>query len=241
MINAIIIDDDPDFVELLENFIKKANLPMHVIDVALNATDGYTSIRNNKPDVVFLDVEMPGKNGIDLAGDFPERDFEIVFTTSHDRYAVQAFKIEALDYLIKPIDIIALSKVVDRIMKVKNEKIFHVPVQSGMEINKLTIVSKQGIFFVEISKIIRCEADNVYTTIYLLDKKTVVSTKSLKDHESYLKPFGFIRVHKSHLVNVNSIIKYNRGEPGYLQMSDESVIPVSKSWREELHKRINIS
>ena len=105
---------------------------------------------------------------------------------------------------------------------------------------RMAVSSQDGIIFLDIKKIIRCEADNVYTTLFSEDKKKTTSSKPLKDYEEHLKSFGFIRVHKSHLINVNQIKKYNRGEPGYLLMNDESVIPVSKSGKDDLHKAINI-
>lgn len=238
-LKTIIIDDQPEFVEMLCDVIVSAQLPLQIVSKAGNANDGFMAIRKLHPDVVFLDVEMPGKSGIELAKEFTDRNFEIVFTTSHDKYAVQAFKTDAVDYLMKPVDVVELTKAVDRVIARRNEKLLQSKIGSP-EQKKITVSTMDGVLFVEIGKIMRLEADNVYTTIYTTDANKIVASKALKDFEDRLANSGFIRVHRSHLINLTFVKKLYKGDNAYLVMQDESVIPVSKSGRDELQKHFDV-
>ncbi|MEO8149624.1 MAG: LytTR family DNA-binding domain-containing protein [Bacteroidia bacterium] len=238
-LRAVIIDDQQHFIDMLIDLCKAANLQVEVVATANNATDGFLCIRKNEPDIVFLDVEMPGKSGLDLAKEIGNKNFDIIFTTSHDKYAVQAFKTDAIDYLLKPIDASELTKAIDRIITKRNEKILQTKVNSS-ENKKITVSTLDGVLFVEVNKLLRLEADNAYTTLHLDDATKVVASKSLKDFEDRLINSGFIRIHKSHLINVAFIKKFYKGDNAYLVMQDESIIPVSKTGRELLQNHAAI-
>ncbi|MBL7926137.1 MAG: response regulator transcription factor [Bacteroidia bacterium] len=235
ILKALIIDDQQHFIDMLIDTCKVAKLPVTVVATALNAHDGFIAIRNQKPDLVFLDVEMPGKTGLEMINEIKEKDFEIIVTTSHDKYALQAIKTQAIDYLLKPVDLIELSKAVDSVLSRKREKLMHTTVQHT-DYKKLTVSTSDGMLFIEIGKLVRLEADNVYTTIYCIDGSKVIASKPLKDFDERLQSYGFVRVHKSHLINMNCIKKFYRGENAYLVMSDEGIVPVSKTGRDTLQQ-----
>ena len=234
-LKAIIIDDQREFIDMLTALCHDAKLQVNIVETALNANEGFIAIRNMNPDLVFLDIEMPGKSGLDMVKEMGEIDFEIIFTTSHDKYAVEAFKTEAIDYLLKPVDIIELTKAVEKVIARRKEKIMYstVPVAGN---KKITISTSDGVLFLEVDKLTRFEADNVYTTIYCNDGTKIVASKPLKDFEDRLVNSGFIRIHKSHLVNVNYIKKFYKGDNAYLVMKDDSMVPVSKTGRDFLQQ-----
>lgn len=238
-LKSIIIDDQQEFIELLSEVIKSAALPVTIIATANNANDGFYAIRKLQPDVVFLDVEMPGKSGLELAKELTDRAFEIIFTTSHDKYAVQAFKTDAVDYLLKPVDAVELSKAIDRIIHKHKEKALQTKVAST-ENKKITVSTLDGVLFVEVNKLMHLEADNVYTTLHLDDASKIVASKSLKDFEDRLVNLGFIRIHKSHLINVAFIKKFYKGDNAYLVLTDDSIVPVSKAGRDLLQNHSDI-
>jgi len=232
-LKAVIIDDQQHFIDMLTELCRSANLPVKIMATALNANEGFMTIRNINPDLVFLDIEMPGKSGLDLMKEIGDKNFEVIFTTSHDKYAVEAFKTEALDYLLKPVDVFELTKAVDKVIARRKEKLMHATVHDTGN-KKITVSTSDGVLFLEVNKLTRFEADNVYTTIYCNDGSKIVASKPLKDFEDRLVNSGFIRIHKSHLINVNYIKKFYKGDNAYLVMSDDSTVPVSKTGREIL-------
>jgi len=238
-LSAIIIDDQQEFIELLSELIKSAELPLSIIAAADNANDGFLSVHKLHPDIVFLDVEMPGKSGLELAKELSDSPCEIIFTTSYDKYAVQAFKTDAIDYLLKPVDAVELTKAFDRVMNRRKEKTLHSKITTS-ENKKITVSTLDGVLFIEVNKLIRLEADNVYTTLHLQDASKIVASKSLKDFEDRLTNAGFIRVHKSHLINLAFIKKFYKGDNAYVVMQDESIVPVSRSGRELLQNHPGI-
>lgn len=239
MLTAIIIDDEEEFSGILRDQLARISHPVQVIEMCNNAESGFLSIKKHQPDIVFLDVEMPGKSGIDLAGDFPVRDFEIIFTTSHDKYAVRAFKIDAVDYLIKPIDVIELSNAIERVLERRSQKKLLKPVKLfARQSQKISLPSADSMIFIELEKIIYCEADNSYTTLFLDDNRSIVSTKPIKEIEEQLLKYGFFRVHKSFLVNLGFVVKYIKGNGGTVVMRNNKSIPVSRKAKEDLLKKL---
>ena len=235
LLRVIIIDDQQYFIDMLTELCRSANLQVKILSTALNANDGFIAIKNENPDLVFLDIEMPGKSGLEMIKEMGDRNFDVIFTTSHDKYAVEAFKTEAVDYLLKPVDVFELTKAVERVVARRKEKILHTTVPAPGN-KKITVSTSDGVLFLEVDKLARLEADNVYTTIYCNDGTKIVASKPLKDFEDRLENSGFLRVHKSHLVNVNFIKKLYKGDNAYLVMKDDSTVPVSKTGREILQQ-----
>lgn len=242
-IRTIIIDDEEGARESLNNILNRYFDDVEVVAKAPNIDEGEKAIHANSPDLVFLDIEMPFGNAFDLLERFEDFDFDIIFITAYDQYAIQAIKFSALDYLLKPIDPDDLKQALDRfrtrrdakkntsgeaynalIQNLSNEK--KVPTRVG-------IPESDGVRFVAIDQIVRCESDGNYTLIYLKDKTKILSSKTLGDYETMFVPNDFFRVHRSHLVNMPHIKKYVKGEGGYVIMSDDSEVEVARRKKNE--------
>jgi two-component system LytT family response regulator len=195
--------------------------------------------------MVFLDVEMPHMNGFEMLQALPSIDFELIFSTSYDQYALKAIRYSALDYLLKPVDVeelqAAVQKVITRRKKPLSEQLeillqkIHTP---STPVTRIAIPAMEGLQMIQVNSIIACEADGNYTIIHLKEKKRKVVSCTLKEMEELLEDHSFIRVHRCYLVNLNEVDRYIKGEGGYLLMSDGSSIDVSRSKKEILMKRL---
>ena len=244
MIRAIIVDDEPYCCEALATLLE--DIPdIEMISVCHNATDALAAIQKKSPDLVFLDVEMPKMNGFEMLEQLSSVDFEIIFTTSYDQYALKAIRFSAIDYLLKPIDREELKRAVE---KVKDR--FQIPVPQQLElllqkfkqpsnpVNKIALPTIEGLQMIPIETIVSCESDDNYSNIKLKNGKKLLVTRSLKEIEESLEQHSFIRVHRSYLVNLNEIEKYIKGEGGYLVMSDGTSIDVARNKKETLLKKL---
>lgn len=249
-INAIIIDDEERARNTLSSLLLSYCPEIKVLDTCSNVPDGVLAINKNKPDVVFLDIEMPDYNGFELLGFFREIDFDIIFVTAYSEYAIKAFEISAVDYILKPIDIDQLKNSVE---KLKQKKL-HSQMQEqiallkdsykGDDIRKIALSMSNGLTFVEIADIVLLEADGAYTTFYLKDGQKVLVSKKLKFYEDILSNRRFFfRTHRSYFVNVNFIKKYSRSENAIL-MDNEMSITISRDRKQEfeaLLKELRVS
>lgn len=244
MIRAIIIDDEPPSVRNLYSLLARYCPDVKFVSTCNSGEQGLQCIKENKPDLVFLDVEMPVLNGFDMLAQLTEVDFAVVFTTSYDEYALRAFKVNAVDYLLKPIDREDLVKAVEKVKRgvvqppfadqIKNLiQVIHSPEAMA---TKIALPSSEGLQFVSIETIISCESQDNYTKIILKGGTKITICVTLGDVEQMLPSLHFIRVHRSFLVNKNEIEKLIRKDGGYLIMSDGSSIPVSRYKKEELMK-----
>lgn len=244
MINAILIDDEVHCLETLSIMLTRYCKDVHIIEQCRSAKKGLYAINQHKPDLVFLDIEMPMMNGFELLEQLSEIPFAVVFTTSYDQYAIKAFRYSALDYLLKPID---PEELIAAVAKVSSKKTlpfaeqFDILLQQikhkGTGFEKIAVPTIEGFELIRADQIIRCEADDNYTHLYLKNKTKIVACRMLKEMEELLQEFQFfVRVHNSFLVNMNEVAKYIRGEGGYLLMSDGSTVSISKSRRESLLK-----
>jgi len=245
MLKAIIIDDEPYCCEILAAMLEADCPDVNVMSVCNNASDALAAIRQNSPDIVFLDVEMPKMNGFEMLEQLPAIIFHLIFTTSYDQYALKAIRFSAIDYLLKPIDRIELQKAVE---KVKQR--IQIPLPQQLEIlmqkirqpskpvNKIALPTMEGLQLIPIDTIISCESDDNYTSLLLKTRKKLLVTRSLKEMEEILEQHSFIRVHRFYLVNLNEIEKYIKGEGGYLVMSDGTTIDVARNKKEVLLKKL---
>lgn len=232
MLTAFLIDDDMAFQVHLKELLAKDHADVKITGTYSQPEDAVIALQQNPPDVVFLDVEMPGLTGVELLEHFPQRSFAVVFTTSHDKYALSAIKKEALDYLLKPVNRVELA---GALAKVKN----NIPVRkmaqgSVTQSPKIPLHSAEGITLVEVKQIVYCEADNNYTTLYLADNKKTVVTRGISDIETQLQPHGFFKPHKSYLVNLNHIARVMKTDGGFIVMNTGAEIPVARGRKEEL-------
>ena len=248
ILKAIIIDDEARSRKALQIALSDYCPSVQIADIVETAEKGIAAIIKQKPDIVFLDVQMPGMSGFDLLSHFPEIDFDIVFITAHDHYAIKAIRFSALDYLLKPIQIDELMAAVKKAEEKKNNRhtnwqyksLFENVRSSPNASGSIAVPTGDGLLFVKKHDIIRCEAEGNYVLIYQAGKEKMLITKTLGDIESMLDPKEFLRVHNSHLVNLAHIKKYVKGEGGYVIMSDNSTVDVSRRKKEDFMQMLNI-
>ncbi|MFT7072065.1 LytR/AlgR family response regulator transcription factor [Patiriisocius sp. Uisw_017] len=236
-LKAIIVEDEETSREILKNYVAKYCPNVILLGEADSVESALVLLRNSDPDLVFLDVEMPYGNAFDLLDKVGDRNFETVFVTAYNHYAIDALNAHAAFYLLKPISIDALIEAVDYVQEIKTkEKELQ---ESVLKSNfsqvqgKITIPLQHGFEVLEVKDILYCKADDNYTEIFIGEKKKLVS-KTLKYFEEILTSSGFARVHKSYLVNVNTITAYNKGKGGSVTLSNGKQIMVSPSRKKEL-------
>lgn len=245
MIQAVIIDDEAKSRETLSKMLTKYCPNAHVAGVADSVESGFDLIQKATPDLVFLDVEMPPYTGFDLLKQFDKIPFEVIFTTAFDKYALNAIKFCALDYLLKPIDIEELILAVDK-MRQRNssqnidERLVHLlkNVQSKSN-NKIAIPTQEGLEFINSNEIVHCEAQGSYTLLVLQDNNQILSSRTLKEFEGLLAAQGFYRIHHTHLINLDYIQKYHKGNGGYVVMQGGASISVSRRKKDDFLKTLN--
>jgi two-component system LytT family response regulator len=244
MIKAIIIDDEVHCVDTLSILLADYCPDVEIVDKCMSAKKGLEAIEKLNPSLVFLDIEMPVMNGFELLEQFKQIPFSVIFTTSYDQYAIKAIRFSALDYLLKPIDPKELISAIKKIQTQKNlpsaeqfEMLLKQMNHKGGSFSKIAIPTAEGFELVPADQVVRCEADDNYTYLFLKNKNKIIACRTLKEMEEQLQEFSFfIRVHHSYLVNLNEVTKYIRGEGGYLIMSDGSTVNVSRSRKEALMK-----
>jgi two-component system LytT family response regulator len=241
MIRSIIVDDE----KLSRNTLKKL-LELHCPEVEVvaeceNAASASLQVSLLKPELVFLDVAMPGKNGIDFLKELDEINFEVIFVTAHDKYILQAIRFAAVDYLSKPVEeqqlIIAVANAGKRILSKSRHQ--NVPAfLHNMQQNpqrqemQLCVPGMKGFQVIKISDIVYCEADNTYTNIYLQNNQKLMATRPLIDYETLLQDSSFVRIHKSWLINMKHLKEYQKGEGGVAIMSNGKQLDVSRRKKE---------
>lgn len=250
IINAIIIDDEERARNTLSSLLLNYCPEVSVLANCANVPDGVLAINKHKPDVVFLDIEMPDYNGFELLGFFREIDFDIIFVTAYSEYAIKAFEISAVDYILKPIDIDQLKNSVEKLKQKKLHSQMQEQIEllkesyKGDDIRKIALSMSNGLTFVEIADIILLEADGAYTTFYLKDGQKILVSKKLKFYEDILSNRSFFfRTHRSYFINVNFIKKYSRSENAILMDNDTS-ITISRDRKQEfeiLLKELRVS
>ncbi|WP_179344254.1 LytR/AlgR family response regulator transcription factor [Winogradskyella ursingii] len=237
-LNAILVEDEENSREILRNYLAKYCPNVNLLGEASNIDDALVLIRNNDLDVVFLDVEMPYGNAFDLLDKVGDVEFETIFVTAYNHYAIDALNAHASYYLMKPISIDELIKAVDYVTEIKQKEDAlqdHVLVPKTKSVNgKITIPQQSGFEVIDTSNIMYCKADDNYTEIHLNTNKKKLVSKTLKYIEESLKDGNFARVHKSYLVNVDEVVKYQKGKGGSVILSNGKEIMVSASKKSDL-------
>ena len=237
-LNTIIVEDEETSREILKNYLNKYCPNVNVLGEASNVDEALILIRNNDLDLVFLDVEMPYGNAFDLLDKVGDINFETIFVTAYNHYAIDALNAHASYYLMKPISIDELIKAVDYVTEIKTKEDAlqdQVLIPKTNNVNgKITIPQQDGFEVINTSDILYCKADDNYTEIYLNTNKKKLVSKTLKYFEDALNDTNFARVHKSYLVNVNEIVKYVKGKGGSVVLSNGKEIMVSASKKSEL-------
>jgi len=237
-LNAIIVEDEETSREILKNYLKKYCPSVNIVGEAANVEEALVLIRNSELDLVFLDVEMPYGNAFDLLDKVGDRNFETVFVTAYNHYAIEALNAHASYYLMKPIAIDDLIKAVDYITEIRTKENAlqdQVLIPKTNSVNgKITIPQLDGFEILETANILYCKADDNYTEIFLNNNKKKLVSKTLKYFEEALSNSSFARVHKSFLVNVNEVVKYRKGKGGSVVLSNGKEVMVSASRKAEL-------
>jgi two-component system, LytTR family, response regulator len=247
-IRAIVIDDEKRSRDTLSGLLMKyCQEDVDLVAEADGYVTGLVAIRHHKPDVVFLDIQMPDGSGFKLLEDLEEISFEVVFTTAYDQYAIKAIRYSALDYLLKPIVPAELRNAVAKVKQKKSDGTINKHIRVLLEnikdknsVSKRIILStSEGMHVIDIRDIIRCESDDYYTRFFIKERKPIMVSKTLKENEELLSEFGFIRPHKSHLVNVRYIKSYIKVDGGYILLQDGTTVPVSRRKKEKILEELS--
>lgn len=244
---AILVDDEPDGIRTLHKLLQLHCPEVQVVASCSNADIAKQQILQWEPDVVFLDIQMPGKTGIDLLTELSSKEFEIIFVTAHNEYMLQALQYSAADYLLKPVDEDRLMEAVQRVVlrlqtgkKAEHKSaLLHNLSQSGNPAEmRLCLPTLKGFIVLKLEEIIYCEAERSYTVFHLDGNKTVTVSKPLLEYDQILTDTSFLRIHKSFLINLHHVKEYHRGEGGMVIMSNNAEIEVSRRKKDQFLMKI---
>lgn len=241
MIRAVIVDDEPNNVENLSQLLERHCPRVTVAGAAYDSVYGRSLILDKRPDLVFLDISMPGQTGFDLLSSLPAPDFDVIFVTAFHEYGIQAIKFSALDYLLKPIDVTELRHAVDKALARRADRHQKAQLENLLELlkhqqqkqeHRIALPGARETRLVHPGRIVRCEASNNYTTFYLQDGEKYLVSKPIFEYEDMLRDYGFLRCHQSHLVNRSFIRSWIKEDGGYLLLEDNTAVPVSRQKRD---------
>lgn len=246
MTKIIIIDDETHCINVLENLIGKMQTGYKIIGVFSNPLKGLEFIKNNPPDLLFLDIEMPNLNGFGLLDQLLPLDFDVIFTTAYDQYAIKAFQYSAINYLLKPITEKSIVKALsewEKRRKQTSSKQWQLLQENIKNTNpdyaQIALPTGVGYQIVEIKNIMRCQSDSNYTHIFCKDQKRILISRTLKEIEELLSDHGFVRVHQSHLINPKFVKGILKQDGGSIIMSDDEEIPVSRQKAKQISDILN--
>ena len=248
-LTAIIVEDEYHSREALKNMVAEYCPQLELLDSASDVDGGISLLGKYRPDLVFLDIEMPNGSGFDFLSKAGSLDFEVIFTTAYKQYALKAIKFSAIDYLLKPIDINELQAAVEKAQQ-KRQKALH---NKNLEVlianlqnrhtgpHSITLSTSAGYEFIDVSDIIYCEASGTYTHFHIKNKKRLTVSKHLKEYENLLNDYDFMRVHQSFLINLGEVERYVRSGGGYIVMKTGEKINISTRRKEEFLLRMSQS
>lgn len=246
-IKTILIDDEARALTSLEKLLSTHCPEIEILGTCRDADEAVEMLQQVQPDLVFLDISMPGKDGFELLESLPGIPFEIIFVTAYNQYMLQAFQFSAVDYILKPVDHRLLVTAVDRAIRRIEQKsgtqhietlLHNIKIPDNSRKRKLCIPSLRGFQVLESQDILYCEANSNYTNIHLVNRPGILASKPLLEYETLLQDSGFVRVHKSFLVNLDHIKEYIKGEGGSLILSNGKEVEVSRRKKEELLRRM---
>ncbi len=244
MKKVLIIDDENRTRELIARMIDSFGFDVETIPEGENVQSGIAAIERHQPDIVFLDIQMPDGTGFDVIRSIEDKNFEVVFITAHEEFAIKAIKFSALDYLLKPVDTAELKAAMEKALAAVDEKTENSQfeaLQKNIQPNekrRLVLKTQESVHVVELDHIIRCEADRNYTSFFLVDNKKILVSKTLKEYETLLSAHNFLRVQQSHLINLDFVDRYDKKNGGAVVMKDGSEVPLSPAKREIFFRRL---
>jgi two-component system LytT family response regulator len=246
MKKAIIIDDENRTRDLIAKMVNSFGLDIEAIAAGESVQSGIEMIEKHQPDLVFLDIQMPDGTGFDLLKAIPDKKFDVIFITAHEEFAIKAIKFSALDYILKPVDPTELRSAVERALKSmesRNEEMVGSSQFDALQLNiqpqqkrRLVLKTQESVHVIDLDQIIRCEADRNYTSFHLAGNKKILVSKTLKDYETLLSSYNFLRVQQSHLINLDFVDRYDKISGGLVIMKDGSSVPLSPAKREIFFK-----
>jgi two-component system LytT family response regulator len=246
MLKAIILEDEEVSRKLLSNFLKDYCPQINLFAAVDNVSAAASAINRYRPDVVFMDIQLKGETSFDLLETLGEIKFDIIFTTAYDSYMLKAIKLSAIDYLLKPINVVELKAAVEKVEKKINQLAFNKSLEvllgnfrNNSYDHKIAISSNDGFVFVKISNIIYLKSEGAYTYFYLKPNEKIITSKNIKEYEDLLADHNFFRIHKSYIVNMAEVTKYIRGEGGYVVMSNNAMFDVSRRRKDDFLKLLD--
>ncbi len=249
MLHALIVEDELNSQELLKEIIESYCEGVKVVATAQGVAEALEKIKEHKPQLLLLDIELSDGDGFQVLEQVEDMDFDVIFTTAYDQYAIKAFKFAATDYILKPVDIEELQEAVKRIVE-KRQNPDEDPANEQLQalinnirniqqpFKRIVLPTSNGFTVVDPKDIVRCEADRNYTFIFLKDKRKILVSRTIKDYEEMLVDFNFFRIHQSHLINLAFLKNYTRGRGGYVELTDGSVLDVSARKKADFLRRL---
>lgn len=238
---ALIVEDEVRSRDFLRNLVAEFCPQITVDGMAANVEEAVAMINSQSPDIVFMDIEMQTGTGFDVLQQVKQRNFHVIFTTAYDHYAIKAIRFSAVDYLLKPINLeelqVAVAKAIDNIQQKEEGNKIDLLIKNlkrpAGEDFSISLSTSDGIEFVQLSKIIRLEANGPYTTFFMKDGRKIMVSKNLKEYEMLLTDHGYFRVHNSHIINLKEVRKMVKTDGGYAVMNDDSMIAISPKKKDE--------
>ncbi|WP_303316058.1 LytTR family DNA-binding domain-containing protein [Flavivirga abyssicola] len=239
-LRAVIVEDEKHSRETLKNLLQEFCVDIEVAAMAESVNEAVSTIKSLKPDVVFLDIELQTGTGFDVLNQVSHLNFEVIFTTAFEQYAIKAVKFSSLDYLLKPIDLDELKKAVEKARIRKNQDVYKKQLETLMlnlkqqkpKLNKICLATSDGFEFIDVNNIIYCKAEGSYTKFILKKSENLLVSKHLKEYENLLLEQGFMRVHNSFLINLKEVKKYIKSDGGYIVMNNNDTVSISRSKKE---------
>lgn len=245
MLRALIIDDELNGRKILNILLSEHCPEVEILGSCNSVDEAKKMIRLTRPNLLFLDIKLGGENGFDLLEKypFPSDNIHVVFTTAYSEFAIKAIKNDAIDYLLKPIDVNELkssvNKVKNRIGYGSNTTATNKQSPTSFAIPKIKLVNREGFELIELKDILYCKSEINYTRFYLKNRKPILTSKTLKSYQEYLEQNGFLRVHKSYVVNLNEITKFSHGKVAIIHLTTNETINVGKEYKAKLLERLD--
>lgn len=241
----LIIDDESRTRTLLSKMIKTTGFDVEIYPEGSSVASGIEAIHRIKPDILLLDIQMSDGSGFELLGQLETRNFEVIFVTAHQEYAIRAIKSSALDYILKPVELSELEKALENaITSIKNKKDLSAQYEALLynvqsDKKKLILRTIESLYIFDVNDIVRCQSERNYTNVFINDGRKIITSKLLKDYEDVLHYPTFIRCHRSHIINLNYLDRYDKSDGGTIVMKDGSEIPLSRSSKERFFEIID--
>nr|WP_319776201.1 LytTR family DNA-binding domain-containing protein [uncultured Sphaerochaeta sp.] len=247
MTRAIIVEDEQHSAETIKQILEQKVTDLEIVGHTKTVNDSIEQINILQPDLLFLDIDLPDGTSFDILQKIDYKKYKIIFITAHEEYAIKAIKFSAFDFILKPFDPMELIATVNDVLKEKMNEDYELKFQafftnfnnSLQGIKKIVLKTVEKIYIVDVKDIIRCQSENTYTNFFINNGRKIIVSKNIKKYEEMLTDYGFMRVHQSHLINLNYISYFDKSEGGAIVMSDNSNIPVSSQKKQKLFKYLD--